>query len=211
VVGTLYQSGRFGPDDTVQVWVVLAAYSVGLLASTASRLLQSSLYGVGDTKRPALYATIRVVLSASVGALLMLQLDRVEVTTAGFRLVGDLLTLEPAAAALRDAPDNLFRLGGAGLALAAGVFAWLELRLLQRAVARRFGRVRLGGGRLGRIAVAAAAAAAVAALGRTLLGGLPPLLAGPAVAAVTGVVYVAVSSWLGVSELDGLARRLLRR
>jgi putative peptidoglycan lipid II flippase len=211
VIGTLYQSGRFGPDDSVQVWAVLAAYSLGLLASTASRLLQSSLYGVGDTKTPALYATIRVVLSASLGALLMLQLDRVELTTAGFRMVGDVLTLEPVSAALRDSPDNLFRLGGAGLALGAGIFAWLEFRLLQRAVARRFGAVRLAGGRLGPIAVAAAVAAVVALLGRLVVAGLPPLLGGPLAAGAAGAAYIAVASRFGVSELDSVVRRLRRR
>ncbi|HVM14953.1 MAG TPA: hypothetical protein VM287_11585, partial [Egibacteraceae bacterium] len=42
LVGALFQTGEFGAGATVQVWAILAGYSLGLLASTGSRLLQSA-------------------------------------------------------------------------------------------------------------------------------------------------------------------------
>ena len=51
VVAALLQTGRFGTEDSRLVWYVLGAYSLGLLAAIASRLLQNALYAMG-TPRP---------------------------------------------------------------------------------------------------------------------------------------------------------------
>ena len=164
VVGALLQTGRFGPVETRLVWLVLCGYSVGLVATTGSRLLQSSLYALSDTRTPAVVASVRVVLAGALGATLMLQLDHVALVPDGFDVVGDLPALAPV-----DGAAGL-RLGAVGLALASGLAAWVELALLRRAVARAVGPVRLGGGQLARV-VAAGAAAAAAALGARGPGG----------------------------------------
>ncbi len=217
VVGALLQTGAFGPDETRLVWYVLIAYSGGLLATTAGRLLQNALYAGGDTRRPAAYAAIRVSVAAAAGAVLMLQLDRVVIDGPGLdglRTIAELpAPIAPLPAGVREAPGPL-HLGAAGLALASAGAAWLELTLLRRRVATVIGPVRVGGGQLGRILVAAVAAAAVALVLRPVVGGFHPLLgvalAGPPVALVYGVVSAA----LGVDEaralLDGAARRLQR-
>ncbi len=68
VVGAFYQTGQFGTDDTWQVTFVLAAYSLGMVATTAGRLLQNAFYALNDTKTPARIAVWRVAVSAVIGA-----------------------------------------------------------------------------------------------------------------------------------------------
>ncbi len=70
--------------------LVLAAYTMGLLATTSSRLLQSALYGAGDARTPARLAVLRVSVSLPLGAVLMIQLDRFAVTAEGIRRLGEL-------------------------------------------------------------------------------------------------------------------------
>ncbi|MEX0835387.1 MAG: murein biosynthesis integral membrane protein MurJ, partial [Nitriliruptor sp.] len=165
VVALIYSGGRFTDDTAVQVGTILAAYSLGMLASTSSRLLQSALYGVGDARSPAIYGVLRVILSTLVGVAIMFPLDAVQATSAGFEVVGRV-------AGQTAEGGNLLRLGAAGLALGAAVGAWFELTLLRIRVGIVFGRPRLGGPHL-RSLLVAAGAAAVAALGaRTLIAGL---------------------------------------
>ncbi|MGH9183494.1 MAG: murein biosynthesis integral membrane protein MurJ, partial [Acidimicrobiales bacterium] len=140
VVATLLQSGRFGADETRLVWYTLAAFTTGLLATTASRLLQSTLYALGDTRSPAVVATARVALTAVAGWVLMLQFDRILLAGAGLGGVtveGLPAPLVPLPAAVRADPGAALRLGAVGLALASGLAAWLELALLRRQVRRR--------------------------------------------------------------------------
>jgi putative peptidoglycan lipid II flippase len=212
IVGTLYQSGQFGPVERRIVWLVLVGFSIGLLSNTSSRLLQSALYGSGDTKGPAVIASVRVVIAASVGGLLMLQLDRVGVTPEGaLAVVGQLPTLSPLPANVRGAPDVL-RIGAVGLSLAAGASSWIEFALLRRRVRRLLGpSVRVGGGTMGRIAVALIPAI-VAGIGlRSLVADIPPLLAGPVAVAGMGLVYVAAARALGVDEATRLVATVRRR
>lgn len=121
LVSALFRRGTFDAQDTWLVYLVLCGYSLGLLASTSSRLLQNTFYALGETRVPARIAMARVGISAGLGLILMLMLDRYSVTD----LVG-----------IRTAEQPL-RLGAVGLALASGLGAWLELLLLQRALASR--------------------------------------------------------------------------
>ena len=211
VVATLYEGGRFTPADTTQVAVVLAAYGLGLLASTATRLLQSSLYGVGDTRRPAILAAVRVGVSTATGIALMLPLDLVQVGPGGLEQIAPLSELGVADAEARGSTDNQLRLGAAGLALGAAIGAWVELVLLRREVRRRFGRVRLGGGRLPRALVACVPLVVVGALARALVTELPAWLGGPLALAAAGLAYLITAGALGLPEATDLWRRLTRR
>ncbi|MCB1376408.1 MAG: hypothetical protein KDJ78_19930, partial [Rhodobacteraceae bacterium] len=80
VVGMLFQRGAFGPEDTTLVWAILAAYCFGLLAVCVSRLLQNTLFALGDTKGPAVIVLVRSVVGAAVTVVLMFQLDNIVVT-----------------------------------------------------------------------------------------------------------------------------------
>jgi putative peptidoglycan lipid II flippase len=218
IVATVFQTGEFDALVVIQVWAVLAAYSVGLLASTASRLLQSALYGIGDAVTPAKVAVARVVLSVVFGVVLMFQLDRVIVVPDGLQLLeGETLpAFGPLPEEFRDeaVSPGFQHLGAAGLALGAGIAAWLEYHLLRRAVGRRIGPAVIGGGRLRRLVLPLAAFVVVALAARPLVAGLHPLLAGALAVAAAGGAYVLVARWLGVPEarsLDRIVRRLTGR
>lgn len=213
VVATLYEGGRFSPAATRQVAVVLGAYALGLLASTATRLLQSALYGIGDARRPAVLATLRVVVGTIAGVGLMLPLDllRVGVDGAGpLEAVAPLSELGMADAAARGAAVNQLRLGAAGLALGAAIGAWVELALLRRAVGRRFARVRIGGGRLPRILLATLPLALVGTAARPLVDGLAPWLGGPIALLAAGTAYLLAAGGLGLGEVAEVRDRLRR-
>ena len=190
-VGGLYQRGEFGPTTTLVVYAVLAAYSLGLLASSGSRVLSTAFYAMRDTRTPARMAYLRVIVSLGVGITLMLPLDRFE--------------------------SGPLRYGATGLALGASVAAWLEYTLLRKRLARVLGphgpapsvRSRI----LGATAVASiAAVGAKWVLGSTvplhdgmiqsMIGDWAPWLVQPALAAITagifGVVYLTVTARMGV-------------
>jgi putative peptidoglycan lipid II flippase len=206
VVATVYQGNRFTADATVQVGTILGVLSLGMLAATSSRLLQSSLYGAGDTRNPAIYALIKVVVSLLIGVSLMFPLDAFQLTTDGLELVGERgWSVTPPEDRVG---DSAFRLGAVGLAIGSVVGVWLELFLLRTRVRIVFGRTRLLGPRGARQLAAGGAAVVAALVVRALLGAvdLPTRVEGLLALAFTGVVYVLVTHALRLPE----ARELLR-
>jgi putative peptidoglycan lipid II flippase len=198
VVGALYRTGEFGASDNALVHLTLAGYTVGLLASTATRLYASSLYALDDTRTPARIALIRVILSGVSGAGAMLFLER-------WGVRGEPFAIAPVAG-----NDAALPLGVSGLALAAGVAAWVEWLLLRRAVTARIGTgaapvvpVRLLG---------AATVAALLARGIDVL--LPPLHPIPRAAIVLvpfGALYFAFAHLFGVPDAGAFLSRVRRR
>jgi putative peptidoglycan lipid II flippase len=215
IAAALLQRGDFTGDDARLVWYVLAGSSLALVATTASRLLQNGLYALGDTRTPAVVAIARVALSASLGVFLMFQLDRVVVEpgTAELEVEGDFLQapLEPLPDEIRADETGPLRLGAVGLTVASSVGAWLELALLRRAMARRVGRVRIGGTH--RVAVAAGAvfaASAALAMRWWVADDFAPIPAALVVLVPAGLVYVGVTLLLGVPEARSLVRGVRR-
>lgn len=186
LVAALYQTGEFDRADTLLVWAVLAAYAIGLLASTATRLYNSAFFALQDTKTPAKVAAARVTIAAAIGAALMFLLQRV--TVAG----------EP--------------LGPVGIAIGAGIGAWFELIVLRRSLSRQLeGELRPGGGRVAKLLLAATVAALI---GRAIEWFLPPLH--PIVIAVIvlipfGVAYFGLARLFKVPEAAAATDRVLRR
>lgn len=111
----------FGAAESRLVYLVLAAYSVGLPAATSARVLQAGFYARGDTRTPARIAALRVAVSLAVGLPVMFWLDR--------QRLADLVFVGAAGSGLR--------LGAVGLGLAATVAAWIELAALRRAARER--------------------------------------------------------------------------
>ena len=200
IVAGLLQRGDFGRADTVAVYAVLAAYTLGVTASAGSRVLSSAFYALRDTRTPARVAYLRVMVSAAVGGALMLPLDRFG--------VGGL------------------RLGAAGLALGASAGAWVENALLHRRLDAAVGPHRAGGNRIARLCGAGLCAVVVGLAAKLVLGSAVPLRMGlvarvlgeghalvwPLVMAGTalafGVSYLAAASALGVGvPLSRLRRR----
>lgn len=201
VVGTLYQGGAFGPDSTAGAYLVLAAYALGLPASASSRLLSSAYFAVRDTRTPAVFSVVRMILSAAVGIALMLPLDGLG--------VGDV------------------RFGAVGLALGASVAAWAEYAVLRHKLRAHIGPHAPAEGRVARILTASVLGALAAVGTKWLLGSafpahsgwverwlgasapalvLPTLLLGTGLA--FGVVWFASASLLGVG---GPLRSFLKR
>lgn len=65
------RGGKFTGSSTQDVAAVLSAYALGLPANAASRILGTALFARGDTRRPALYALVRVIVSTGVSLALM--------------------------------------------------------------------------------------------------------------------------------------------
>lgn len=208
VVAILFGGGAFGGAETRQVGAVLGAYAIGLLATTQSRLLQSALYGLDDTRTPARIAAVRVAVATAAGIAFMLVLDAYRFDAGGLVAVAAPWALDEAA---RSAPGSLHRLGAAGLALGASIGAWTEWALLRRAVARRTGTrpARMGAGR----AAAASLAIVVGApLGPRLLDALtdtgadlPAAVAGAARLVPAFLLFTVAAVALDVRQLPGIA------
>jgi putative peptidoglycan lipid II flippase len=182
VVGALYQTGAFGPAQTLVTWGVLAAYSLGLTASARSRVLSSAFYALRDTATPARIATLRVAVSAGIGILLMGPMD-----TIGFQRL---------------------RLGAAGLALGASAGAWLEYTLLRIRLARAIGPHGVPTSHLLRTALAATLGVSVAVGLQVVLPPVHPALLAVETLVPGGVVYLLASGALGVGDPRALLRRV---
>jgi len=74
LVRLLFETGRFGGDDTTLVTGVLAAYSVGLVGWATVKLFSSGFYALQDTRTPVVTAASSVVLSVVLSYILMQRL-----------------------------------------------------------------------------------------------------------------------------------------
>ncbi len=195
VVGALYQTGHFTRLDTMLVHLVLAGYSVGLVATTSTRLYSSAFYALNDTRTPARMAILRVILASALGALLMLVLERFAVTQpyAIVRNLGDIEHTRP--------------LGAAGLALGAGISGWVEWTLLRRRIQQRVGELNAGRHALPRLALAALLPAILLRATLVFTPTLPPLFTAAIVLPLFGATYLLLAAWMGVAQ----ARRTLLR
>ncbi len=204
IVAGIYRAGEFGAADVTVVWLTLAAYSMGLLASTSTRIYQSAFFALRDTKTPARVAGVRVLAAAAFGSVLMIQ-------------------FEPITIGSMTVPAGIFGnvriaglpLGPVGLALGAAAGAWIEWAFLYRGLQRRIGTVGAGGGQLARMFGAALAAAGIGYGIRIVAAGLHPIPMAALVVAAFGIVYFATARALGLSEarvvMDSLLRRVRRR
>ena len=207
IVRALFERGNFTSADTIAVWLTLAVFSLSLLASTSSRLLQNALYALGDARTPARVGAMSVIMAAVIGLALMFPLDRLTVGPDGIEGWGD-LAFGPLPGSVRDNPANIAHLGILGLAAGAAISRWVEYRLLSRSLAWRVGRTRLAGRWLNPIAAGSAAAAVVAVVAEALFGGLPALVALVLVVGPAGLAYVAITRGLGVPEATIMVDRV---
>lgn len=184
-VSAIYETGRFSAADTRYVWLVLAAYSVGLIASTTTRLFSSAYFALHDTRTPARIALLRVAVSGVLGA---------AVTLYALRINRDLLPFAPI-----------------GLALATSVASWIEWVLLRRGLVQKLGGTGVWRGLLPRLFAAALVAGALAFGIASLLPDLHPILRAVLVLGPYGVAYFILARLFGVSQAGELMNRVLRR
>lgn len=194
IAGAVYQRGEYGSQDNWLVYLVLAGYTLGLLAASWVRLLQNIFYALEETRTPARIAVVRMAVSALVGAGLMLWLDRYSVSS----VVG--------------LPGERLFLGAVGLAVASGLSGWLELWLLRRALARRFEEFELPWVELRRPLAWAFLALLPAGAVALLTAALPLVLRGPLVVLLYAGIYMLLARWRRAPELEAwLGRRPERR
>jgi putative peptidoglycan lipid II flippase len=129
VVAALYQTGAFGPEDTLFVWYILLACSFGLLVSTWGRLYSSAFYALSDMKTPLKIGIFRLAVSAGLSLLFIFplreQILEVLAGIPGFRLPY-LPEIEPA-------------MGAVALSVASSIAGVFEYLLLKSVLRRRIG------------------------------------------------------------------------
>jgi putative peptidoglycan lipid II flippase len=199
LVAGLYQAGEFGTADVRAVWLVLIGYSLGLLASTTTRVYQSAFFALHDTATPARAAALRVITAFAAGAFLMVQFE--PITIRGLAIPAGVL----AGVEVGGVP-----LGPLGLAAGAAAGAWVEWWRLRRRLRETLGGLRGNALALLRMAVAATCAALAARVVSSILE-LPPLPLALAVAAVFGATYWALAAALRLQEAGELFRAVRRR
>ncbi len=185
VVATLYRSGAFGAKDVTYVWGVLAGSAVGLLASTSGRLYSSAFYALRNTRTPLNFAVVRVALTTGLGWFCALPLP-------------PMLHIDR-------------RWGVAGLTISAGFAGWVEFVLLRRALHKRIGVVPYSVTLILKLWGAAIVAAAIGYVIKIRLPIHRPVLVGACVLIPYGLIYLLITSMMGVSTLSGALRALKRR
>lgn len=203
VVAALYQVGEFAREDTLVVYLTLAGYACGLLASTSSRLLASTFFALRDTRTPARSAAIRVAAAAILGTLLMIQFEAIA-------------PFGPAGPRIGPGFFGDFRignqpLGAVGLSLGAGLAAWIEWAFLTRVLRARIGSTGLSASAWLRVFGPAVAGAAVGWVVRRALPPLHPAVGGLAILGSFGVTYIGLTAVLGVGEAGLIFSRIARR
>ncbi len=193
IIGGLYRGGLFGADDTWLCYGALMAYSLGLVATACSRLVQNGFWALGDTRTPAQMAVVRMVASVFVAVPTMLVLDRV-----------------PIAMLLPDGSSPLY-FGAVGLAIGSAAGAWTEFGLLRHRLERKIKQPIMAWRATGSM-LFLAILAVLPALGVWRLVTTWPVVIQ---AALTGVVFAGV--YLGLAwrmrrpELRAWMGRLVRR
>ena len=192
LVGALFRTGQFQAASTWLVTIVLGGYSLGILATTFSRLLQNAFYAIGDTKTPAWIAVLRVTVSTVVAVPVMFWLDTIPLAEVAGPMGGDPLFL-----------------GALGLSLGATVGAWGEVLALRWWLRVPLPDARIPWGAVGRMTGLALAALGPAA---AVWWGLPAwnmLLVAPLVVAGYAAIYLGAAWGLGVDEIEVWTRRFL--
>jgi len=184
IIAAVYQSGYFTAADVLYVWGILAGTAVGLLASTLGRLYASAYYALHDTRTPLYFAVARITIGTALRYLCAIRLP-------------PMLGVEA-------------RWGVAGLTLASGLAGWVEFALLRRTLSRRIGHTGLPTSRAAKLWGVAVASAAAAWMIKLAIGPQHPVLAAVLVLSPYGLLYVGMTSVIGVSEARIVLKRLAR-
>lgn len=197
IVGLIYQSGRFTAFDTNMTAWALAAYSIGLAAYAAIKVLSPSFYALDDARTPMWVSVGSIAVHAPMSFGMMTLLSGVGVT-----------------------PERPSGYGHVGVALATSAVALVNflalLFLMRKRIKRLNGREILAS--LIKIVMASAAMSAVAYLSyqglRTYFGqgdfwirliqALLPI-------AAAGATFLAAAKLLRISELEQAYNSVLKK
>ena len=195
-VAGLFQTGIFGPQDTLYVWYILMGSTVGLLAATWGRLYSSVFYALRDTRTPLRFAIVRVVLTGVLGVLFAFPLRPA--------INGSLRMLH---FQIPQMPDAELSLGAVGLTLSAGIAGWIEFLLLRRALQQRIGSTALPNHYPSKIWFAALCASAAGWGAGELIHFRLHWLNLAVVLIAFGIDYAAITLLLRIPEAQAFLRR----
>ncbi|HEY0372954.1 MAG TPA: murein biosynthesis integral membrane protein MurJ [Thermoanaerobaculia bacterium] len=207
LIGAVLQTGKFTPEVTRYVWYILIGSTVGLLAMTLGRLYSSAYYALGDTRTPLKYATVRVILTASLGYLFAIPLRPMIIAF-----------VEMLGLPIPRVAGGPLALGAVGLTASAGIAGWVEFLLLRRGMQKRIGPTESSPGfeiKLWLAAIIAGVSSVV--VDRYLVHGLVrgwPLavvVEAMLVCGFFGVVYFAGAFLLGIPEVRSTLGRFVKR
>ena len=74
IVRLIFEQGRFGPEDTVQVAGALRCYAVGLLSFAALKIVTDGFYALQDIRAPLIVSVVSVVSNAGLNWLFVVRL-----------------------------------------------------------------------------------------------------------------------------------------
>jgi putative peptidoglycan lipid II flippase len=185
IVAALYQGGQFRERDTFLVTLILAGYTIGLIASTATRMFSSAFFALQDTRTPARIAYLRVTFAGIIGGLITLYVNRVNPAYKDYAPIG--------------------------LAAATGVAAWLEWVLLRKKLHARLRGVGLGRVVLTKLLGVALGAAVIARGIAFLLPPLHPIFTAALVLIPYAALYLGGVHFLGIQVRIPLVGRFLKR
>lgn len=171
---TLFQTGKFGSEDSNLVWAILVGSTVGLLASTQSRICISAFWAMKDTKTPARFAFIRVFLTAVLGYLVVFPLREYFGWDGAYSI--------------------------AGLTASAGISGWIEYLLIKNALQSKLGAFHSDKETSMKCWGAAILSGAMAFGTDKLLPPTHPFIFGVVVIGVYGVLYLTLTHLFKVSE-----------
>ena len=180
-VGLLLRTGRFGAAEQRAVYLVLAAYAVGLISFASVKLLASAHYALQDYRTPLRASMSSLVVSAAAAIALAFSLRRTPWAAAAVAL---------------------------GSALGSFVNLGVLIRGLHARLGGLYTPAMWRGTR--RIIIAAGIAALLAWPARWGLRAAHPMLGGPPTLALFGIAYLVTAWALGSREAARLLRRAPR-
>ena len=208
LVAMLFERGEFTSEDTIYIWIVLSAYSLGLCASGFSRLFQNICYSTGDVKGPAKLAGIRVLTSGTFGFLLMFQFDRFAIDNDHLVKLGSIPSFVPLSELVRSLDASPQRLGAVGLALGSAFGAWIEYAFLKRRVKGQL-HLRVDQSKnLRYFFIPTIIAGVVAAVIVYLLNNMNPFITAPIALGASGGIYLCGSIALGSATAQQFVQTL---
>jgi len=183
LISAIYQGGLFEVDDNWLVYIILATYSLGLLATISSRLLQNGFWALGDTRTPAQMAAVRATIALIIAIPTMFFLDQFSVSL----IVGS-------------GPSMLY-FGAVGLAAGSAVAAWIEWWFLRRQLIRRLKVNFVPLGFIGQMLLLVVIALLPALAVWHAMQHLSPIITGICVITVFAGSYLLISYFRGIPEI----------
>jgi putative peptidoglycan lipid II flippase len=74
IVRLIFEQGRFGPEDTVEVAGALRCYAVGLVSFAAVKIVTDGFYAIQDIRAPLVVSVLSMVANAILNWLFVVEL-----------------------------------------------------------------------------------------------------------------------------------------